>query len=108
MQFKKAVEDGKEGHVSCTCGSIRYAALVIGRPPAYTLDRGEGMDFQEEGRESQDKKIGEVSGEEEKRLWAVIYRADGRSKVMGLDGCWWLLVLWKGREVKDPNPNSQW
>jgi hypothetical protein len=66
------------------------------------------MDFQEEGRESQDKKIGEVSGEEEKRLWAVIYRADGRSKVMGLDGCWWLLVLWKGREVKDPNPNSQW
>jgi len=52
MQFKKAVEDGKEGHVSCTCGSIRSAALVISRPPAYTLDRGEGTDFQEERRES--------------------------------------------------------
>ena len=54
-----------------------------------------------------------MSGEEEKRLWAVIYRADGRSKVrsrvagMGLDGCRWLLLLWKGREVKDPNPKSQ-
>ena len=49
-----------------------------------------------------------MSGEEEKRLWAVIYRAD-RSRVagMGLDGCRWLLVLWKGREVKDPNPKSQ-